>query len=75
MGDGYVDKLLGLTIKKRELNVLLRRLGFVKKGGKGSHERWVMAGVGVIVLATHDKEVKPYQLKQVILVLRSARLI
>jgi len=65
-----LGKLQNLTLKKAELATLLNSLGFIMKPGKGSHEKWVKLGFPPIVLATHDKEVKPYQLRQVIQVLK-----
>ncbi len=65
-----LEKLKNLTVKNGELETLLNWLGFIKKAGKGSHEKWIKQGFPPIVIATHDKEVKPYQLKQVIKVLK-----
>lgn len=75
MSDKETAKLLNLTIKKRELESLLARLGFVHKPGKGSHMKWIKQGLPPIILATHSKEVKPYQLRQVIQVLKSGGLL
>jgi predicted RNA binding protein YcfA (HicA-like mRNA interferase family) len=70
------SKLLNGTILKRELETLLSRLGFEKLRGKGSHEVWGKKGVAdAIVLASHHKEVKRYQIKQVIEVLRKGGLL
>ncbi|MCE9624965.1 MAG: type II toxin-antitoxin system HicA family toxin [Deltaproteobacteria bacterium] len=65
-----LGKLQNLTLKKAELATLLNGLGFIRKPGKGSHEKWVKKGFPPVILATHDKEVKPYQLRQVIQVLK-----
>lgn len=70
MSGDALEKLLNSTIKSKELEALLLRLGFQKKAGKGSHMKWIKKGLPPIVIATHSKEVKPYQLKQVIQVLR-----
>lgn len=70
--DKRLEKLLNFTIKKKELEALLSNLGFQCSRGKGSHVKWIKAGCPVIVLATHSKEIKPYQLKQVIKVLQEA---
>jgi predicted RNA binding protein YcfA (HicA-like mRNA interferase family) len=70
MSRDEIEKLLNFTIKSKELEVLLLRLGFQKKTGKGSHVKWVKKGLPPIVVATHSKEIKPYQVKQVIQVLR-----
>lgn len=73
--DRRFEKLLNLTIKKKELESLLSNLGFERSPGKGSHVKWVKFGCPVIVLATHSKEIKPYQLKQVIKILHEAGLL
>lgn len=70
MSGDEIEKLLNITIKSKELEVLLLRFGFQKKPGKGSHVKWVKKGLPAIVIATHSKEIKPYQVKQVIQVLR-----
>lgn len=70
MSGDELEKLLNNTIKGKELETLLLRLDFKKRAGKGSHAKWVKKGLPPIVIATHSKEVKPYQLKQVIQVLR-----
>lgn len=70
MSGHELEKLLNNAIKGKELETLLLRLGFKKRAGKGSHVKWIKKGLPPIVIATHSKEVKPYQLKQVIQVLR-----
>lgn len=62
-----VEKLKAQTIKKSDLETLLMRLGFQKFRGKGSHEVWGRKDVPDlhIVIATHNKEVPRYQLRQV----------
>lgn len=70
MKQKLLPKLLNLSLKKRELETLLKELGFKKKSGKGSHEKWLRDGLPPIVIATHSKEAHAYQLKQVIQVLR-----
>ena len=75
MAGNELKKLLNHTIKSKELETLLLRLGFHKKPGKGSHMKWVKEGLPPIIIATHSKEVKPYQLKQVIQVLKIGDLI
>lgn len=64
MSDKYIEKLLNLTLQKRELDTLLSRLGFIKRSGKGSHERWHREGHAFTV-ATHNKEVPKYILRQI----------
>ncbi|MDO8519199.1 MAG: type II toxin-antitoxin system HicA family toxin [Deltaproteobacteria bacterium] len=61
--DKLISKLLHLSLKKRELNTLLNQLGFSYRRGKGSHEVWTREKF-VVTIATHDKEVPFYILKQ-----------
>ncbi len=65
-----LEKLLRYNIKKKELETLLAGLGFILKPGKGSHEKWIKTGFPPIVVASHDKDVKDYLIKQVIRVLQ-----
>lgn len=74
MDEKKLAKLLNLTIKKREFDVLIEQFGFTKRQGKGSHERWHKTGLALTV-ATHDKEVPVYILKQVIRYLRDSGII
>ena len=70
MPDKDLERLLNLTIKEQELEALLARLGFRQRPGKGSHMKWIKKGLPPIILATHSKEIKPYQLRQVLRVLK-----
>ena len=70
MRDDLLEKLRRFTIKRRELETLLAGLGFVKKSGKGSHVKWIKSGLPPIIVASHDKEVKHYLLRQVLQVLK-----
>ena len=70
MHEDLLEKLKRYSIKRRELETLLLGLGFVKKPGKGSHVKWFRQGFPPIVIASHDKEVKPYLMRQVIMVLQ-----
>lgn len=70
MSGDETEKLLNRTIKSNELEALLLRLGFQKKSGKGSQVKWVKKGLPPIVIATHSKDIKPCQVKQVIQVFR-----
>lgn len=65
-----LEKLKNFSLKKRELETLLKNLGFEKQAGKGSHEKWLKAKLPPIIIATHSKEVPAYQLRQVIKVLK-----
>lgn len=75
MNEKHFEKLLNLTITKQDLENLLTRLGFEKKQGKGSHVKWLKVKCPPIIVATHSKEVKRYQLKQIIKVLKDCNLI
>ena len=57
-------KLANGTIDAREARTLLSKLGWSKLAGKGSHEKWTKDGQ-IIILATHTKELKPYQIRQI----------
>lgn len=65
MEDKRVEKLLNRTIKKKELETLLKRLGYEQQGGKGSHAKWVRPGVDPILIASHSKDLKPYLIRYV----------
>ncbi len=62
--DKLLEKLRNGTISAREVRTLLGQLGWSLARQKGSHEQWLKNGK-VLTLATHSKEVKPYQLKQI----------
>jgi predicted RNA binding protein YcfA (HicA-like mRNA interferase family) len=62
--DKLLAKLKNRTISAQELRTLLGQLGWVLARQKGSHEQWLKNGQ-VITLATHSKDLKPYQIKQV----------
>ena len=54
--------------KIRELKAMLRKAGFLKRAGKGSHTVWKNPHVsGTIVLSGNDgSDARPYQERQVI---------
>ena len=56
-------KLDSGSIDGRELRTLLKQIGWVLNRTKGSHEVWTK-GVKTFILATHSKDLKPYQIKQ-----------
>ena len=58
-------KLKNESIAAHELRTLLGQLGWILARQKGSHEQWLKNGK-VITLATHSKDLKPYQIKQVL---------
>lgn len=62
-----VEKLRAGALKKADLETLLKRCGFEKFGGKGSHEVWGRRDLPDIhiVIATHSKEIPRYQLRQI----------
>jgi predicted RNA binding protein YcfA (HicA-like mRNA interferase family) len=62
--DKLINKLHNGTISARELATLLNQLGWTMRTGKGSHVRWHKDGKH-ITIATHNKHVPSYQLKQV----------
>lgn len=57
-------KLENGTISAQEIRTLFGQLGWTLARQKGSHEQWLKNGK-VITLATHAKDLKPYQIKQV----------
>lgn len=65
-----LEKLERYAVSKRELETLLSSLSFASKPGKGSHMKWIKKGFPPIIIATHDKEIKPYIIRQVIRVLK-----
>lgn len=69
MSGDELEKLMNGTIKSQELETLLFGRGF-QKSGKGSYIKWLKKGLPPLVIAIHSQEIKPYQLKQVIDVLR-----
>ncbi len=63
--DKLLAKLKNGSISAQEMRNLLGQLGWVLARQKGSHEQWLKNGK-VITLATHSKDLKPYQIKQVL---------
>lgn len=59
-----IKKLQNGSISASEVRTLLGQLGWVLARTKGSHETWKNNGQ-VIVIATHDKEIKPYLIRQI----------
>lgn len=64
-----ISKLLNLNIKKKELNTFLDQLGFSYRKGKGSHEVWNKECY-VLTIATHNKDVLRFILRELICYLR-----
>jgi predicted RNA binding protein YcfA (HicA-like mRNA interferase family) len=56
-------KLKSGSINAKELRTLLNQCGWLLDRTKGSHEAWVK-GSDTMILATHDKELKRYQIKE-----------
>lgn len=61
--DKLKAKLKNRSIKAKELVTLLKKLGWTLRDTEGSHQQWVN-GVQRFTLATHDKDLKPYQIKE-----------
>lgn len=59
-----LEKLANGTISADEARTLLRRLGWENARTKGSHEHWLKGGK-LITMATHTKELRSYQIKQI----------
>lgn len=58
-----LSKLFHGTIDARELRTLLKQKKWSLSRTKGSHEIWCN-GTRTFVLATHSKDLKPYQIKE-----------
>ncbi len=58
--------------KLRELKVVLRKAGFIRRTGKGSHTVWLHPSLDdVVVLSGNDgDDAKPYQQRDVDLALK-----
>ena len=61
--DKLIAKLKNGNIDAVELRALLGKLGWRLERTRGSHEIWVQ-GPETFVIATHAKDLKPYQKKQ-----------
>jgi len=65
---GKTEKLLAKlangTITADEARTLLGRLGWFLERSRGSHEVWAKGGK-TMTIATHDKELKGYLIKQI----------
>lgn len=57
------QKLLSGSINALQLRTLLKQQGWVLDRSKGSHEVWASGGK-TLVLATHSKDLKPYQIRE-----------
>ena len=62
--DKFLKKLQNGTISAKELETLLKQLGWSISNQKGSHVSWKYKDKRVTV-ATHGKEVPAYQIKQI----------
>ncbi len=58
--DKLLQKLRQGSIDAKELITLLKQEGWTLDRTKGSHEVWIK-GPQTYVLATHTKDLKPYQ--------------
>jgi len=61
--DKLKAKLANGSINARELRTLLAKEGATLIRTKGSHEQWARNGK-LMTLATHDDNLKPYQIKE-----------
>lgn len=60
-----LEKLRNGSISSSEARTLLKKMGWVKKPGNGSsHEQWVGPKSEKLTLATHSKDLKRYQIKE-----------
>ena len=58
-------KLRNGSINAKEARTLLKQMGWVEKPGNGSsHEQWVGPNSEKLTLATHNKYLKRYQIKE-----------
>lgn len=62
--DKLLAKLLIGRIGGKELRTLLKQLGWTKDAQRGSHEQWRGPNGERMTLATHSKDLKPYQIKE-----------
>ena len=58
------EKLRNGNINAGELRTLMRQLGWELKRQKGSHEQWKSPSGSRLTLATHDKALKNYQIRE-----------
>ena len=56
-------KLVDESINGKELRTLLSQEGWTLDRTRGSHEVWICGG-RTFILATHSKDLKPYQVKE-----------
>ena len=65
---GQTEKLIEAlqtgSISTKGLRTLLGRLGWVLDRQTGSHEQWVGPQRQRMTIATHSKDLKPYQIKE-----------
>lgn len=64
--DKLLEKLQNGSINAKEARRLLNKLGWILDRQVGSHEQWVGPGQERLTLATHTKELKPYQIKEIL---------
>ena len=58
-----LEKLRNGSITPKDLRTLLKQSGFDKNRTVGSHEQWYR-GKDRFSLATHGKDLKPYEIKK-----------
>ena len=59
-----LEKLGHGSINSAELRNLLKRLGWTLDRQRGSHEQWIGPKGQRMTLATHSKDLKPYQIRE-----------
>lgn len=59
-----IAKLEAGIISAAELRTLMKKLGWVLDRTNGSHEQWLGPDKERLTLATHSKDLMPYQVKE-----------
>ena len=59
------NKLINETISASEARTLLEQKGWILERTRGSHERWHKENQQPLTIATHEKELPRYQIKQI----------
>ena len=66
----FIEKLRNGSLKADELRTLLKLFGWFLDRQRGSHEQWRGPKGEKMTLATHSKELKPYQIKEALRALK-----
>jgi len=59
-----IEALKSGSISAKGLRTLLGRLGWLMDREAGSHEQWLGPQGQRMTIATHSKDLKPYQIKE-----------